>query len=290
MNDPQADPGGTIETDAAARSAFQALLKLLRIPVPLVAALSLALILGAKTVEIGSFTLSQIEAAFASIIILLVVYLGCYRAALTLLRLIEQQGIDKSDSLRLHMLTETSIHNPFSRSERFDSRGESSISDYVGLVAIHVPVMIVLITSMWAIAELPRALELTQEAAAILDTVETDDSVPMEERRRRFEARDPATMEVIRKIGTATQRLSVASRIYFAFWFHAIGVWSFVFLYGGFLHQVANISELVNKQDVGTRERILFIPFSLSVVVLLIVHGIVVIAMIRAAIDSATGS
>ena len=139
---------------------------------------------------------------------------------------------------------------------------------------------------MWAIAELPRALELTQEAAAILDTVEIDDSVPMEERRRRFEARDPATMEEIRKIGTATQRLSVATRIYFAFWFHAIGVWSFVFLYGGFLHQVANISELVNKQDVGTRERILFIPFSLSVVVLLIVHGIVVIAMIRVAIDS----
>jgi len=75
----------TTEGLEAVWSAFQSLLRLLRIPVPLACAICVAVMLGTSTVKVQSFELPRVLAAVASVIVLIVVYLGAYRAALVLL-------------------------------------------------------------------------------------------------------------------------------------------------------------------------------------------------------------
>ncbi|UCD16283.1 MAG: hypothetical protein JSV44_07380, partial [Candidatus Zixiibacteriota bacterium] len=114
-----------------AKATFSSLIKTLAIPVPIFSSITIALIASADRMEILSFTLSANHAAFFCVILLLAVYLQCYRAARVLLQNMDTKDgfIETVTLLRSH----SSIFNPFLCTVRKNDI-KRPFSDYLGII------------------------------------------------------------------------------------------------------------------------------------------------------------
>lgn len=250
-------------------SAFQSLLRLLRIPVPLACAICVAVMLGTSTVKVQSFELPRVLAAVASVIVLIAVYLGAYRAALVLLCLLDETEImysrdrKKFDALCLRIRGESSLLNPFSSTQgRFFSG--SYITDYVGLVAIHLPMLIVLVCCFWALSEqraqVPTVLAAMEERkAALAEMNAAGDDVAS---RRKAAQRLREALDEAKESGIGLMLSSV----------YDIAALAFVFLYLGFLWRIAWVIIIVNLNDRSKRLIILSVSFVVFVLPFGILH------------------
>lgn len=141
-----------VELRADISSAFQKLLFRLKTAVPIATAVSVALMLGSTSVKILSAEMPRILAAPSAMFLIIVIYIGCYKAVLVLLGFLEilllegskEEFESQSDALR----RETSIMNPFS-SSKISSISEGSIIDYIGLLTILLPIVIIFVTGIW---------------------------------------------------------------------------------------------------------------------------------------------
>lgn len=233
--------------------AFKKLLALLTVPVPIVAGLSVAAILGSATIEVQSFELPRMFAALATTIVLIFVYIGCYRATLTLLRLIEEltkSGCEDEVGRQSAVIkNETSIFNPFS-STRLRVMSKGSMFDYVGLIAINLPVAAVLIASTIVLSDVAR------ENAHALEAIEQYES--------QIAATSPELPEDVTHRDVAIYVLGAdevdkaAKNMGLGFTFFLVrGVFFSIYLY--FLYRVWEIIKLVNREDAATRLAIMVI-------------------------------
>jgi hypothetical protein len=245
------------ESFAGVSSAFQSLLKLVRVPVPLASAVCVAVMLGTATVKVQSFELPRVLGALASVIVLIAVYLGAYRAALILLRLL-QEGVVSADreqllAVCLRIRSESSLQNPWS-STRVSRFSKSSLTDYVGLVAIHVPMVVVLATSFWVLSEFrekaPDAMvAIERSQAAVADMKAADKST----------ARREAALRVLAALDE--EKKAMREIFYMNVYYTAAGV--FVLLYLFFLYRIGEVIWLVNRDDAAKRLLILGCSFAL---------------------------
>jgi hypothetical protein len=244
-----------IATKESALRAFGSLLGVLRVPAPLLAALAVALVIGSKTVKIQSFELSQLHAAVVAIVLLMLMHLACYRAALTLLRLVVQLkdgNLTQFRELRLRITSDSSIYNPFASTISASSSSESS--DYLGIIALHVPIAIVLITGTWAARDYRRS---AQDAVAVMHYVKS-------ELAEQQSARDTVAL-----VGRMEQALHEARGVLLIASVYGVAVYPFLLLYGAFLIRVGQVSRDLNPDDFTRRKQLLAFPFAVLAIVLL---------------------
>lgn len=263
------------ESFAGVSSAFQSLLKLVRVPVPLASAVCMAVMLGTATVKVQWFELPRVLGALASVIVLIAVYLGAYRAALILLRLL-QEGVVSADreqllAVCLRIRSESSLQNPWS-STRVSRFSKSSLTDYVGLVAIHLPMVVVLATSFWVLSEFrekaPAAMvAIERSQAAVADMKAADKSTTRREAALRVLAALDEEKKAMREI------------FYMNVYYTAAGV--FVLLYLFFLYRIGEVIWLVNRDDAAKRLLILGCSFALMALPFSIMDWVWMIRFLR---------
>lgn len=245
-------------TETAVRSAFESFLKLLRFLLPILAAFSVALIVGAKTVTIQSFELSRVHAALIAIILLLIGLLGCYRATLTIYNGFACAEDEVFKLLRVHLLSESSIHNPFCSSSIVGRYSESSATDYIGLLAIHVPILIILITGAWAQTAARR------DADAAISVIESFVEAPgFKSAVERAQVRDALAAVVKRAIVIAT---------YFLFSLACLALYVFL------LFRIALIIDILHYDDRTIR----FVILGTPIVIFLLIVSVANLMTIRA--------
>jgi hypothetical protein len=239
------------EMRAGISSAFQRLLGLLKVPVPVAAAVSVAVILGSTTVKIQSFELPRMLAALSATVLLIVIYIGCYKATLTFLRFLEALVMSGNEAeverQSVAIKSETSVLNPFS-STRVSPTSESSIIDYIGLITIHLPIAVVLITSTWVLSDVrrdtARALEAIERHEAALAASQ---QVPEGITRK-----DVAIYLAREEVDKAAANMGLGY-----LYFILRGV--FVVLYGYFLYRIWQVTLIVNSDDAPKRLAILVV-------------------------------
>ncbi|MHC4476495.1 MAG: hypothetical protein ACYTEL_12665 [Planctomycetota bacterium] len=256
-------------------SAFSSLLRLLRIPVPLASAICVAVMLGASTIPIQSFELPPVIAAVASVMVLIAVYLGAYRAALVLLRLLEEAALSADGeqvySLCRQIRSESSLQNPFS-STRLGRSPESSITDYVGVVAIHIPMLVVLVCSFWALSEqrakVTNALKAIKKTeAAMAQAMEADEGA----------ARRQAAQKVLAAF--AEEKESMRGLTLSTVYYVAAGV--FMVTYFFFLWKISEVISVINYDDAFKRKLILGLSWAALAIPFEILRWLWMIRFIR---------
>ena len=240
--------------------AFEKFLHLLKLPVPVAAGVSVAAMLGSTTIEIQSFMLPRMLAAFAAIVLLILVYVGCYKSTLSLLRFFEallaseSRGEVTRQSAMIR--NETSILNPFS-STQIRLSSEKSMTDYFGLIAIFLPVAIVLITSIWVLSD------VRQDTAKALEVIEHYEvkiaELELPPLRDGVTQRDLAILAAKKEVGKAANSMMLGF-----LYFSIRGI--FFVLFGYFLYRLWQLIMIVNRDDAFYRTVIL----SVSMLVLLI--------------------
>lgn len=233
--------------------AFEKLLGLLKLSVPVAAGVSVAAMLGSTTIEIQSFMLPRMIASLAAIVLLILVYVGCYKATLSLLRFFEallaSESGDEVTRQSAVIRNETSILNPFS-STRVQLSSEKSVTDYFGLIAIHLPVAIVLITSAWVLSE------VRQDTAKALEVIEHYEvqigEFELPPLRDGVTQRDLAILAAQKEVDKAADSIMLG-----LLYFFIRGI--FFVLFGYFLYRIWQLIMIVNVDDAFGRSVILLV-------------------------------
>jgi hypothetical protein len=284
MSYPDGSPRAEVR-QAAISSAFQSLVGLLRVPVPVLAGIGVVLMIGADTVQIQSFKLPRPHAALVSVLLLLAVYLACYRSAVTLLRLLMAHRVNEDPetfaAIRFGLVTDTSIHNPFSLGHGTERHGRS-YSDYLGLLLIHVPILIIAVTSIWNIQAFRRSADTFLEASAVIRETHTSGyevgDMPVEERARR-----------VRELTTASDRRKSAAVSLLISWLHVSAGTLFVLLYGVFLFRIGQIMYVLDAGLDNLTVGMLVIPFIMLALAWPVLESITLLGLFRLARAAGAG-
>jgi hypothetical protein len=98
--------------------------------------------MGYEKISISGFKLSVNLAGFFLIVILIFIYLQCYRSARVIHRqLLDSYEDDELDQNVSFLKTRSSIFNPFLNSERRGKKG--TFSDYLGIFVINIPPILI---------------------------------------------------------------------------------------------------------------------------------------------------
>jgi hypothetical protein len=232
--------------------------------------------LGTELVQVQSYQLSRPYAAIAAVALLLGAYLASYRAAIRLEHLLgdhlKATSPDTFYGIRFQLIADTSISNPFSSTEIRGS-DQPVISDYIGVLMIHVPILIVLVTSIWVTQESRQAANTHIEFDTLVDHMLTIDpstlaAEDMEQLAQEFVAQFVRKQEAFRVI---TLR-----------YIYSLSVITFLVLYGAFLWRVGSICAILNYIDFRKRVVCLAVPFLISAAlwtVLDLIHSIRLVFM-----------
>ena len=244
----------TINGDTQARrigerisSAFTRLLSQLRIPVPIAVAISMAIMVGIKTVKIQSYDVPRLIAAIISTIIFILVYIGCYRYVLIILRCFENlyrfenhKELESQSSALIR--EESSIMNPFF-STISDHYSKKSPLDYIGLLIIHLPVAVFLITSTWTLSE------INTETTNALRVIESYEAALKEHSDKIPEGYNSVQVAV----ALASPELDTADNVVLMAFVYLTLRGAFFILYFLFLYRVVLLIIFINKTDMFKR-------------------------------------
>lgn len=152
-----------LDVQGQIQATFTSIVKALRVPVPLLLAVSIALLVGAQTVEVQGFSLPRLYAALATVVTLLAVSLAIFKSAGTLEHLHESLRGDDVERKRtqFYLRTEGSIFNPFSHTY-------GALMDYSGLATLQIPMIIVLLLTFMISGEELRNMEIMIQTIAII--------------------------------------------------------------------------------------------------------------------------
>ena len=218
-------------TAAHVRRTFEALLNSLRLPPPIVASASVALAFGAESVDIQGFEFPRIEAAFALIFVLVVLYAICGRTAyVTYCALAKLCGTNdpEYENIKTEFQLNTSVWNPFSCSPG---------SQFIGLIILHVPVIAIMVSGL---VVLDLQYLANQEFVAAVEN-----------------------RDVERILGQSFEH----GKAFLLFILFSLCVAVFAGVYGVFLFHLGGLMALVNDEDIVTRLMVMWIPLVVYAIV-----------------------
>lgn len=235
----------TRSPDAAVqiRASFSDFLKSIRVPLPLLAAFSVALV-GAKTVQVQGFNLPIEIAGLMAMAVLLGIYVQCYKHLAVMKHLCHRQLWPKHqnetrgqqlDQTRFHLKSESSIFNPFSHTD-------GQLADYLGLFLTQIPLLIIIILT---ITDLGVAQRTAADMMSVTPLLENPSAYSQEERAEAIES------------VSAMQRSSIVMMLRYAI---LIGFYA---VFVAFLWRLTQVLSMVNGEDLRKRLIILWGSFAL---------------------------
>lgn len=242
------------ELETATLTAFQNFHQSLRNAIPVVTVLGMALMIGANTVTIQSFRLSRGQAALVSIISMLAIYLASQRALVVLIRLVyrlRNTDPQRFCQIRFRIISDSSFTNPFLSARATDDFQESSYSDHVGLIVIHLPMVLLLVTSGWLMGIEHRNLD---------NIMGTFEHIQMQRTINPEYQPDPSTLERLDPLIRETSILGLYRS------FEGL----FLILYAIFLFGIATAFRALDLDEMAKRKIILCTPFVIVLLVYLV--------------------